>query len=116
NGFCEQELEFREQLKYPPYSRVALLTLKGRNEDKVKFSADHLRKELEKVLGGFKDLILAGPAPAPLLRAETFYRYQIMLRTARMSALSRELAKVIAGLALPEDVTLVVDIDPVDLA
>ena len=48
NGFYEQEIEFREQLKYPPVSRVALLTLKGRNEEKVKFSAEHLKK----VLGG----------------------------------------------------------------
>ena len=44
NGFYEQEIEFREQLKYPPVSRVALLTLKGRNEEKVKFSAEHLKK------------------------------------------------------------------------
>jgi primosomal protein N' (replication factor Y) len=151
-GFYDQELEFREQLKYPPYSRVALLTLKGRNEEKVKFSADHLKRELEKVLGStaapavvvsapadgaelfgggakqnprgadappknlFRDLIIAGPAPAPLLRAETFYRYQIMLRTQRMSALSQQLAKIIQSLALPEDIVLSVDIDPVDLA
>ena len=47
-GFYDQEIEFREQLKYPPASRVALLTLKGRNEDKVKFSAEHLKRELEK--------------------------------------------------------------------
>ncbi len=138
-GFYEQEIEFREQLKYPPVSRVALLTLKGRNEDKVKFSADHLKRELEKKLmdnklltrpaatlsppggerdgarGAFKDLILAGPAPAPLLRAETYYRYQIMLRTRAMSKLSQALAKIVATLALPEDVTLSVDIDPVNL-
>ena len=55
-GFYEQELEFREQLKYPPVSRVALLTLKGRNEEKVKFSAEHVRRELDKLLAGFKDL------------------------------------------------------------
>jgi primosomal protein N' (replication factor Y) len=132
NGFYEQEIEFREQLKYPPVSRVALLTLKGRNEEKVKFSAEHLRKILEskvqspksKVAAGETtldighwplDLIIAGPAPAPLLRAETFYRYQIMLRTRAMSALSRELARLIQSLALPEDVTLAVDIDPVNL-
>jgi primosomal protein N' (replication factor Y) len=114
-GFYEQEIEFREQLKYPPASRVALLTLKGRNEEKVKFSADHLKRELEKVLGEFKDLILAGPAPAPLPRAETFYRYQIMLRTRAMSKLSQTLAKIIGTLALPDDVTLTVDIDPVNL-
>jgi len=189
-GFYEQEIEFREQLKYPPVSRAALLTLRGRNEDKVKFSAGHLKRELEKSLSGgasasradlprqseaaagasacravaaerrperrpvpasrleenplggasvpasrsendnpspsaalppinwkdeFKDLILSGPAPAPLLRAESFYRYQIMLRTRSMSKLSQSLAKIVATLALPEGVTLSVDIDPVNL-
>ena len=115
NGFFEQEMEFRKQLKYPPFSRVALLTLKGRNEDKVKFSTDHLKHELEKGLVTFSDLVLAGPAPAPLLRAENFYRYQIMLRTRAMSRLSQALAKTIQTLVLPDDVTMTVDIDPVDL-
>ncbi len=115
-GFYEQEIEFRDQLKYPPATRVALLTLRGRNEDKVKFSADYLKRELEKVLGEFKDLILAGPAPAPLLKAESFYRHQIMLRTRAMSKLSQTLARIIPFHALPEDVTLSVDIDPVNLA
>jgi primosomal protein N' (replication factor Y) len=135
SGFYEQEVEFREQLKYPPASRVALLTLKGRNEDKVKFSAEHLRKVLESTVHSpqsadgsasvksdyglktmdFRDLIIAGPAPAPLLRAETFYRYQIMLRTRAMSKLSQALAKIIGTLALPDDVMLAVDIDPVNL-
>jgi primosomal protein N' (replication factor Y) len=112
-GFYEQELGFRQQLSYPPFSRIALLTLKGRNEEKVKFSADHLKRELDKLLADFKDLILAGPAPAPLLRAETFYRYQIMLRVQRMSPLARRLARLTQSLVLPEDVTLTVDIDPV---
>src|SRR2546430_1928650 len=119
-GFYEQEIEFREQLKYPPISRAALLTLKGRNEEKVKFSAAHLRRELEKILGSaaapaaavdassnakdgdeapaparasaraprknlFPDLIIARPPPAPLLRAETFYRYLPMRPTPHMS-------------------------------
>src|SRR5437773_2194770 len=149
-GFYEQEIEFREQLKYPPISRAALLTVKGRNEEKVKFSADYLRREIEKLTGpnafvrstgterceskqganlkrpedlrtnssepgnptqsrsntDFPNLIIAGPAPAPLLRAETYYRYQLMLRTRRMSRLSRSLAQLLETLALPEDVTL----------
>jgi len=153
-GFYEQEIEFREQLKYPPAARVALLTLKGRNEEKVQFSAEHLRRELDQLVGGggekgqggtaaeesatlfepvaplplfpsapvpataapFRDLIIAGPAPAPLLRAETFYRYQIMLRTRAMSRLSRELARITNTLTLPDEVTLTVDIDPASLS
>ncbi|HTV41459.1 MAG TPA: primosomal protein N' [Candidatus Sulfotelmatobacter sp.] len=115
-GFYDQEIAFREQLKYPPLTRVALLTLKGRNEDKVKFSADHLKRELEKGLAEFKDLIVMGPAPAPLVKAETFYRHQIMLRARAMSKLSQTLAKILPTATLPEDVALSLDIDPVNLA
>lgn len=114
-GFYEQELEFRAQLKYPPLSRAALLTLRSRNEDKARVSADYLKGELEKGLADVKDLILAGPAPAPVLKAETYYRYQIMLRTQRMSKLSLALAKVLQAVTLPEEVRLAVDIDPVNL-
>lgn len=115
-GFYEQEIEFREQLKYPPLSRVALLTLRGRNEDKVRFAAEHMRKRMAEDFSDLKDLIMAGPAPAPLARAESQYRYQIMLRTRRMSRLSLRLAGLMEGLSLPEDLTLTVDIDPVNLA
>jgi primosomal protein N' (replication factor Y) len=112
-GFYEQELEFRKQLRYPPISRAALLTLKGRNEDKVKFSAEHLHREVTKRGADIKDLIIAGPAPAPLLRAKTFYRYQIILRTQRMTILGARLTELVKNFPLPDDVTLSVDVDPV---
>ena len=114
-GFYEQEIEFREQLKYPPAGRIALLTLKGRNEEKLEFSANYLRKELEKTCQNITDLVIAGPSPAPLLRAETFYRHQIMLRTRQMSLLGRQLTRLIGSIKLPEDVSLSTDIDPVNL-
>jgi primosomal protein N' (replication factor Y) (superfamily II helicase) len=121
-GFYEQEIEFREQLNYPPLSRIALLTLRGRNEDKVRLSAEHVRGELEKLLSqpdgasAPAKFVIAGPAPAPLARAETYYRYQIMLRTRGMTRLSRAIAQMHETLALPEDVLMAVDIDPVDLS
>jgi primosomal protein N' (replication factor Y) len=137
-GFYDQEIEFREQLRYPPLSRIALITVRGRNEDKVRLSAEHVRMELEKLVvqrapsvcpvnseakersqeagATLTDLIIAGPAPAPLARAETFYRYQIMMRTRAMTKLSRAIAKLQETIALPDDVRIAVDIDPVDLA
>ena len=123
-GFYDQEIEFRRQLHYPPLARVALLTLKGRNEEKVRFSAEHLRKELDRRVAAsgstasrpLGDLIISGPAPAPLLRAETYYRHQLMLRTRQMSRLSRLLSELVQSLALPEGISLTVDIDPVNLS
>jgi len=115
NGFYEQEIEFRQQLKYPPVGRIALLLLKGRNEEKVKLSAAHVKREIEKRAGAVADLIIAGPAPAPLARAETMYRYQILLRTRHITKLTPVLAEVFAATPLPEGVTMTVDIDPVNL-
>ncbi|MBU6398790.1 MAG: primosomal protein N' [Verrucomicrobia bacterium] len=115
DGFYEQEIEFRQQLHYPPLSRMALLTLRGRNEDKVKFTADYVRRELDQARDSVPGLIVAGPGPAPLQRAETYYRYQIMLRTGQMTKLSRRLATLVASWKLPEDISLVIDVDPVDL-
>jgi primosomal protein N' len=59
--------------------------------------------------------MISGPVPAPLLRAENYYRYHILLRTRAMTRLSHLLAQITVGLTLPDDVTLAVDIDPVDL-
>jgi primosomal protein N' (replication factor Y) len=114
-GFYEQEMEFRRQLQYPPVSRIALLLLRGRNEEKVKFSADYIRRELGKRTGDFADLVVKGPAAAPLARTKTEYRYQIMLLTHRMSRLSLLLAEMGASVSLPDEVKMTVDIDPVNL-
>lgn len=115
-GFYEQEIEFRQELRYPPISRVALLTLRGRSEDRVKFFADHLRKEMDELAGELGDVVVAGPAPAPLLRAENFYRYQVMMRTPQMSALSRKLSARQEAMQLPDDIRLIIDIDPMTLS
>ncbi|HZO85330.1 MAG TPA: primosomal protein N' [Verrucomicrobiae bacterium] len=115
-GFYDQEITSRRELRYPPLSRIALLTLKGRNEEKVRFAADHVRKEVAGLLENTKDHMLMGPAPAPLARAETFYRYQLMIRTRQMSKVSALLATLAEKLTLPEGLTLTIDIDPATLA
>jgi primosomal protein N' (replication factor Y) (superfamily II helicase) len=115
-SFFEEELEFRRPLGYPPWARIALLTLRGRNEELVKYAAEHVRREVEaKIVPGLPSLRMAGPAAAPLLRAESYYRYQLMLRTRQMTQLSRLLAALAASLRLPEKLTLTVDIDPARL-
>jgi primosomal protein N' len=51
-----------------------------------------------------------------LLRAESYYRYQLMLRTRQMSRLSLRLADLVKHLSLPDEISLTIDIDPVSLS
>lgn len=115
NGFYDQEIEFRAQLNYPPLSRIALLTLRGRNDEKVAMCADYLRKEIDRRITEVGNYTIAGPAPAPLAKAESYYRYQIMIRGQHMPRLSRFLADLKQTTQMPEDVLLAVDIDPLTL-
>ncbi|MBM3845401.1 MAG: primosomal protein N' [Verrucomicrobia bacterium] len=114
-GFYEQEVESREALQFPPFRRMALLTVRGRNEEKVAYAAQHLRKVVETALAGWKNVVFSGPAPAPLAKAETYYRYHLLIRGRQMSRLSGVISACLAAEQWPEDIRVTADIDPVNL-
>lgn len=114
-GFYDEETSMRAQLSYPPMARVALITFRGVSEEKVMFASETVKKELERRVSVLPGVILAGPAPAPLIRAEGDFRFQIMLRVKQMTKLSRLLNQMQCEIKLPEGVAMTVDIDPVNL-
>ena len=110
-GFAEQELEFRRSLGYPPYERFVLVTARGRNEEKTRFVLEQLERELRKLPGAE----ITGPTPAPIARVNGHYRFQVFLRTKRITALTPRLRPMVMERAWPDDVRVTVDVDPVNL-
>jgi len=78
-GFAEQELEFRQQLRYPPYSRLILLTWRGRDDGKTAYLAQHGAAEIRKKLS-HESLDIPEPSPAPLAKLNNYYRYHLLLK------------------------------------
>jgi primosomal protein N' (replication factor Y) len=113
-GFYDQEIEFRQELRYPPVTRMVCLTVRSRSENKAQFTAAALAKELDKQLTN-QQALMGGPTPAPLARIQSYYRFQIMLRTEQIMKLTEMLGKLLATFKAPEDVTVTVDVDPVSL-
>ena len=113
-GFYDQEIEFRQELRYPPVTRMVCLTIRSRSENKAQFTAASLAKELNRQLTG-RHVLMGGPTPAPLARIQGCYRFQILLRTEQILQLTEILGKLLAAFKAPEDVIVIVDVDPLSL-
>ncbi len=113
DGFAESESELRRAIHYPPFARFALITAKGRSEDKVAYVMEQIGKELTAL--NLPQTEIIGPTPAPIAKIEDRYRFQIFLRTTKITALTPKLRPLFIGRAWPDDIHLTVNIDPTDL-
>ena len=113
-GFYDQEIEFRQQLFYPPLTRMVCLTVRSRSENKAKFVIESIAKELQKLTAHFK-VLMSEPTPAPLARIQNMFRYQLMLRTEHIFKLTAAVAQATANRKWPDDVIVSVDVDPLSL-
>ena len=78
-------------------------------------AAEYLKEQVEAKITDLTGLSVSGPAEATLLRAENFFRYQVVLRSNQMAALGQRLTRLFASIELPDEVQLIVDIDPANL-
>jgi primosomal protein N' (replication factor Y) len=102
--FAKQELPLRQLLFYPPFGYLVNLVLSGLDRYEVERAAELLVGALglqAKICG---DIEVLGPAPCPLFRLRNRYRMRRLLLYAPQW-------KSDLGVRL----TLVVDVDPVDM-
>ncbi len=118
-GFYHEELAYRKELDYPPFSRIVLLEFKGQNEDQV---MNHARKFAE-LLRQRKTsaFIVLGPADAAIPKIKTFFRKLVVLKnikavdpagTSLRTALEHTRSAYAALLGTQRGVTLTEDVDP----
>lgn len=75
--FIGQELEYREQLFYPPFSRLIAVFFKSKDGTRVHKAAEVFGDCLSEAAGGAPIL---GPSPAVISRMQGQYRWECMLK------------------------------------
>ncbi|MDL1913291.1 MAG: primosomal protein N' [Bergeyella sp.] len=70
-------LEERKKFLYPPFTKLILLEIKHRKEDKTYRAASFLGSVLRKYL---PEKCILGPEKSPIPRLNTYYQYQILLK------------------------------------
>ena len=125
-GFYRQEVEARGALRYPPFSHVAVLLLRGKDEKEVIDTAHIVRDRLEiwqtdqehtSQVPDTKEpaVEILGPAPAPLSKIEGKFRWHLLLRSPtaeKIGQLLRHLVDDPPATIKSKAVELVIDIDP----
>jgi len=112
-GYFQQELEFRERCDFPPFKHAILITVRSAHEGRAKLSAETLVRRLKESLGS--ELILGDATPAPLEKLQGQFRFHILMRGTAIMRLSRLVRETLDKLPFPEDVAVVVDVDPYQL-
>ena len=121
-AFYEHEIGFRRSLKYPPYSRLIQILVRGRDKDDTARYAQMLG-EISRVLQSQdksykKEVQILGPVPAPLARIKKQYRWHLLLKGLKagpVHGLTRALTHSAEREIRRAGVKVVVDVDPMDM-
>lgn len=115
-GFAEEELRFRHEFAYPPYTRLARLLITGMSPAEAEDGATRVFDALSR-MAVTPAVELMGPAPAVLSKVQNRYRWNILLKCSQAKSLHTLIESLQLNLdrVLPKRVTLQVDVDPVSL-
>jgi len=107
-AFYAQEIDYRKQLKNPPFSKLIKMTYIHANDVVCAKEAERMKKQLlfEMESNGLFGIDVLGPSPAFIQRLRGRYRWQIILRGANPGEL-------LSKISIPQG--WIIDVDPVGL-
>lgn len=112
-SFYDKELRFRSWMHYPPYSALANVLIRSEKLDDALRWSGLVGRLFEKV--PHPGIRILGPAPAPIVRLKSDYRYHFVLKSPSREKLNNLLRSMLAYAAeekIPRT-NLIVDVDAV---
>jgi len=114
-GFMEEELKIRKQLRYPPFSRIVLASCSAPSQPLLERVVGAWVAELRRRLGG-KTAEILGPVAPVIPRIRNRYREHVMIKgqlsNTEKARLLGAFADVVGGIRGASSVDLRWDVDP----
>jgi primosomal protein N' (replication factor Y) len=116
NGFVTEELKHRKACNLPPFWRLAAITMRDRDFEKLELACSRMRQKLDLIVEreGLTALV-RGPMPAVISRIQRFHRMQIIIQTPQAQTMRELFTALRAEQPVRPTVKLAIDIDPVNL-
>ena len=117
-GFTKLELSQRQAMHVPPYRRLARVIVRGPVEADVQAQimtmATTLREHATR-LEIDDDVLILGPAPAPLTRLKTFYRYHLQISAETPEEIHTLWRNAVPDFPDVKDIEFAIDVDPLNM-
>ncbi len=120
SSFYQQEIGFRNALKYPPFSRIIQLKISGKDSQKTKDHAHMLGDVCQSLKAGdrnyYQSVEIMGPIEASLTRIAQRYRWQILLKGSNTRRLHQFINQLMSNHPVVFNrhrVQVAIDVDPV---
>ncbi len=107
-SFYTSEIENRRELLYPPFSRLCNVIASHEDINKAAGAAADFASRM-RVHGA---LTVLGPAPCPLSKVRTKYRFHVLVKGPLDDTLRQLIRREIGGLPSEQRAMLMIDIDP----
>lgn len=112
-GFYNNEIELRRELAYPPFSKLIRIIFSFRTKESggriIKSIANRI-KRLD-----HKGITILGPAPAPIEKIRSLWRWHLVLKGGDSKKLRRTAAAIVDKVRDIKEVKIDVDVDPINL-
>jgi primosomal protein N' (replication factor Y) len=108
DAFYEVETEARRHAGAPPFGRWAAIIVSSEDENEAREAA----KRIGATRPNLDDVMILGPAPAPMALLRGRYRYRLLLNARRSAEVQQVIRAWLGGLDFPPGVRVAVDIDP----
>lgn len=121
-SFYDEEMVFRDELAYPPFSRIILVEFTGEEQENVMKAAQSFAAILRQRKTE-EGIIILGPAAAALVKLRNVYRWQVVLKGKKNADPSGMRLRGILLRALREwqgkykngAIKIILDVDPVGM-
>ena len=116
-GFYEQEIAFRRETLYPPFSRLVNVIFSDEHQEAALHAADLAAAVLKQAglaeKAGLPTFL--GPSECPLHKLRGKWRYHIVLKGADIGNLRTVIGEALYRLGEARTTNITIDVDPVDM-
>ncbi|MDD4879088.1 MAG: primosomal protein N' [Candidatus Omnitrophica bacterium] len=113
-GFFNEEIKFRRELNYPPFTHIIEIKLRGRKEERVIKAAHDLAAVLNLFIAG-KAVEMVGPAPEFISKIKGQFRWNLLLKGEDPAAVCGFIDKALDNLKGKSGLIITVDVDPMGM-